>query len=389
MLAVAISGGSDSLALTFLLHQWATQQGGKLHAFHVNHHLRPSSTEEAHQVKGWLDRQNIPCTILTWHHNERLLTHLQEKARKARYALLDAACAQQGILHLATAHHFEDQQETYWMRKQCHSTDYGLAGMSAVSYFENCRLIRPLLCFTKEELRTILGTHPYLEDPSNQNTRFRRAQLRQQPLAPADLAPYQTKRRHEEKEAAHFLAHHAEIAPEGYGKVSLKAIETTEPNILARSLACLLRCIGNGDYFPHPASVENLIQKWSLNDYSPTSLGKCVVFVHERHAWVVPDRRLLPEVETVAPGEKVWHRFVMQGALPTGTTLKPLGPTGWQQICARLTPSVPYAVALSFPAYWSGEKVVGVPFLNFFEDSENYPSFVYIPKNSLLAEFFV
>lgn len=388
-MAVAVSGGSDSLALTFLLHQWVLQQGGMLHAFHVDHQLRPSSTEEAHQVKAWLDRQNIPCTILTWHHDQPLLTHLQERARKARYALLDKACAQQGIFHLATAHHFEDQQETYWMRLQAHSTDYGLAGMSAVSYFENCRLIRPLLSFTKEDLRTVLGSHPYLEDPSNQNPRFRRAHLRQQPLAPVDLTPYQNKRRQEEKAAAHCLAHHVEICPEGYGKISLNALETTERDALNRALAFLIRCIGNMDYFPKPVAVEKMVQEWSLKDCSPTCVGKCVVFVHQAHAWVVPDRRLLPAVHSLQAGEKVWDRFVSQGPLPPGITLKPLGLKGWQQICAHITPSVPYAVALHFPAYWQGEKVVAVPFLNFCEDQKNYPSFVYQPKNSLLAEFFV
>lgn len=388
-LGVAVSGGSDSLALVFLLHKWVKTQGGSLHAFHVDHQLRPFSHQEALQVKSWLSHHNISCDLLTWDHSEKPLTHIQEKARKARYALLEKACDHYGIFHLATAHHSEDQQETFRLREQSHSTEYGLAGMSAVSYFRHCRLIRPVLSFTKEELRTILGQHPYIEDPSNENPRFMRTHLRQHPLPAVDLSFYQKKRQHEEKRSAQFLATYSEIASEGYGKIPLTALSCTNRETLKRSLGFLVRCIGNTDYFPKPENIEKLVQKWGSKDYTPASLGKCVVYTQKEHVWIVPDRRLLIPVYSNPSGKKIWDRFIIQGSIPKGIMVAPLGQNGWTQIKARISPLIPCSAALHFPTYWQHKKVVAVPFLNFSDSSINCPSFVYKPKNSLLAEFFV
>lgn len=388
-LAVAVSGGSDSLALCFLLHKWVTQEGGTLQAFHVDHQLRPESTPEAYQVKAWLEQHHIPCTILTWQTQKQLKTGLQEKARKARYALLDQACAQSHILHLVTAHHADDQQETYRIRQQAHSTDYGLAGMSAVTYFPHCRLIRPLLSFTKEELRTLLGNHPYIKDPSNHNPVFQRAKLRQSSLEKIDLVPYQEKRRAEEKAAAHFLAMHAEIAPEGYGQMSLEALQKADQTTLQRALSFIIRCIGNLDYLPSPTSVEKLLQKWRSQNFSPTSLGKCVLYVQHKNIWIVPDRRSLTKISSIPPQTKFWDRFLLEGSLPPDTYIAPVGSQGWSQIQPYVQTDLPYHVVITLPAYWKSKKIVAVPFLGVPSLSSSYPSFLYQPKNSLLAEFFV
>ncbi|HCI48270.1 MAG: tRNA lysidine(34) synthetase TilS [Alphaproteobacteria bacterium RIFCSPHIGHO2_01_FULL_41_14] len=389
LLGVAVSGGSDSLALTFLLQKWISQQGGSLQAFHVDHKLRLTSTEEAHQVKTWLEDQGIPCCILTWNHTHKPTSRLQEKARQARYKLLEDACGVSGILHLATAHHADDQQETYVMRHQAHSTAYGLSGMSAVTYFDTGRLIRPLLSFKKEDLKTSLGTHPHLEDPSNQNLAFRRAHLRQHPLPPQDLLSYQENRRTEEKETAQFLALHVRVGKEGYGRLPLSAVGEADKAILKRALSFLIRCIGNLEYFPSPSSVERLYQKWQQQEYSPTSLGKCVVYVHQKTVWIVPDRRLLPPTRALQPNEKLWNRFWVNGPLPPHTHLKPLGREGWSQIRSEIASSLPYPVVITFPAYWQENKVVAVPFLKSSVEETTYPSFLYQPQHSLLAEFFV
>jgi tRNA(Ile)-lysidine synthase len=389
ILGVALSGGNDSLALTFLLQKWVKQKGGNLYAFHVNHNLRPESSKEALQVKKWMEAQNIPCQILRWNHSSTLTTSLQEAARKARYTLLEKACYDHNILHLITAHHAEDQQETYLIRKQSHSTEYGLAGMSAVTYFTHCRLIRPLLSFTKIELKGLVGSHPYLEDPSNQNPKFHRAKLRQQNHDKVDLSLYQQNRRREEKNAAYFLAMNVQIAPQGYGQMPREAIKETDSITFKRALSFLIRCIGNLEYLPSSSSIEKLYQKWHQEDFSPTSLGKCVVYGRQKKVWVVPDRRLLPKVKKLQPDEKLWGRFLIQGHLPSHTHIEPLGPHGWAQIHTHIKTSLPYHVVITFPTYWQGQKVLFVPFLQASSSTLDYPSFLYQPKNSLLAEFFV
>nr|WP_083901585.1 tRNA lysidine(34) synthetase TilS [Azospirillum sp. B4] len=117
VLAVGVSGGRDSLALTLLAHRWAQARGGRIQAFTVDHALRPESAAEAAQVARWLAARGIDHAILTWE-GPKPATGLQAAARQARYALLAAACRERGILHLCLAHHREDQAETVALRRK-------------------------------------------------------------------------------------------------------------------------------------------------------------------------------------------------------------------------------------------------------------------------------
>ena len=180
-LAVAVSGGPDSLALTLLAARWAGQVGGTVQGLTVDHGLRPESAAEAEQVVAWLGTHGIGCRVLTWT-GPKPATGVQAAARSARYALLAAACREAGILHLLLAHHELDQAETACMRAERGSGLLGLAGMAAVSERAGLRLLRPLLRSAPERLKATLVAvaQPWLDDPGNVAQRFRRARLRSQ-----------------------------------------------------------------------------------------------------------------------------------------------------------------------------------------------------------------
>ncbi|UNM06357.1 MAG: tRNA lysidine(34) synthetase TilS [Holosporaceae bacterium] len=205
-IAVAVSGGMDSLALTFLAEAWVRKQNGKLTLFHVNHGLRKASTEEAEKVSKWMKSRGHTVHVLSWNPSEQPTTRIQERARHARYNLLDRACQKHNILHLLTGHHKDDDIETFLMRKEKKSSDYGLAGMSRLTYLAHCRLLRPLLSISKKNLETVIEDHPYIEDPSNKNTSFKRAALREQGLPHQNMAPFKEKRQEDEAYAISFLA---------------------------------------------------------------------------------------------------------------------------------------------------------------------------------------
>src|SRR5271154_2169217 len=82
--AVAVSGGPDSLALILLAERWARQRGGQAWALTVDHGLRPESAEEARTVAGWLANSAIPHDILVWT-GDKPTSGIQEAAREARY----------------------------------------------------------------------------------------------------------------------------------------------------------------------------------------------------------------------------------------------------------------------------------------------------------------
>lgn len=177
-LAVAVSGGGDSMALLLMLRQHLTGDQ-KLVAFTVNHQLRSSAAAEAAQVKRWCKALGVAHRTLNWRHDV-IASGIQVKARNARYNLMVLACAKHKIEVLLTAHTLEDQAETVAMRKSRTSSPKSLAAIWPVSKRGELTVVRPLLTFTRAELRVFLvaQNQAWLEDPSNQDLRFERVRLR-------------------------------------------------------------------------------------------------------------------------------------------------------------------------------------------------------------------
>ena len=189
-LAVGVSGGPDSMALIILADRWARQRSGTAWALIVDHRLRPESAVEAARVASWLEARGIRHATLVWT-GEKPKTGIQEAARGARYRLLAGWCAEQACLHLLTAHHRDDQAETYMIRHRAKSGVDGLAGMASVRELPQLRLVRPLLGVPKARLVAFLEAErqQYLQDPSNRNPAFERSRLRMQDNANDTEAP--------------------------------------------------------------------------------------------------------------------------------------------------------------------------------------------------------
>ena len=182
-IAVALSGGSDSMALCLLSNTWAKANSVRLTALTVDHQLRDGSRDEANNVGGWLKALTIDHRILTWQ-GDKPTTGIQAAARDARYGLMakwmqdnDASC-------LLAAHQLEDQAQTLLMRIEKGSGIDGLACMSAASVRTidgwELNLVRPLLGVARERLRQTLRDRgqKWLEDPSNRNPAYARTRLR-------------------------------------------------------------------------------------------------------------------------------------------------------------------------------------------------------------------
>ena len=178
-LAVAVSGGADSVALVLLAADWAARRGGAVLALTVDHGLRAESAAEADTTLHRLAALGVPGRKLTIAH----LAHgpaLAERAREARYHALLDACAAEGLPHLLLGHHRGDQVETVMMRALGASTARGLAGMPALLETRFVRLLRPLLGIPPGRLRALLTARgiPWIEDPSNRDPAARRSRLR-------------------------------------------------------------------------------------------------------------------------------------------------------------------------------------------------------------------
>ena len=178
-LAVAVSGGPDSMALCHVLHDWCVREDRVLHALIVDHGLRDESADEAKGVIKELPEAVIG-KILKWDAPKNV--RVQEEARNARYALMAHYCAAHDIQHLFLGHHRDDQAETVLFRLAKGSGLDGLCGMRPVqNYDENLKLLRPFLEFEKSDLLEYCEKNEiqYVQDPSNENEKFARVRLRQ------------------------------------------------------------------------------------------------------------------------------------------------------------------------------------------------------------------
>lgn len=179
-IAVAVSGGGDSMALSFLLADWCATHSIKLHALTVDHGLRPESADEAQYVAKTLRPLGVKHKILKWE-GVKPKTRLQESAREARYGLMSDYCNHHKIKYLFLAHHADDQLETILFRLAKGTGMDGLAGMQPAQSMESgLILLRPLLSVDHNSLLSTLQAKKisWIEDPSNQNNRYARVRIR-------------------------------------------------------------------------------------------------------------------------------------------------------------------------------------------------------------------
>ena len=173
-LALAVSGGPDSLALLLLAH---AAFPGAVIAATVDHGLRPEAAEEAGFVRQLCNRLDLPHETLGG--TVPAAGNLQQGARALRYKLL-ADWAAGRATWLATAHQQDDVAETFLMRARRGAGVGGLAAMAAARPLGRVMLIRPLLHWTRAELESLVadvGIAP-VRDPSNADPRFDRARIR-------------------------------------------------------------------------------------------------------------------------------------------------------------------------------------------------------------------
>ena len=179
-LILCVSGGSDSIALLHLCHQLNRLFRWQLHILHFHHGLREESDEEARFVRDLSQRLNLEFHLRTTRNFQPETSGLQEKARNWRRA--EALKLREEIRadSILTAHHAEDQLETWllkWLRGAHLS---GLQGMSR----SDPPFIRPLLDFRKEVLSVFLKENGFewREDASNQDSKYMRNRVRNELL---------------------------------------------------------------------------------------------------------------------------------------------------------------------------------------------------------------
>jgi tRNA(Ile)-lysidine synthase len=363
-LAIAVSGGADSMALAILVRDWLRPRGGSAVALVVDHGLRAASADEAGLTIARLSALGLAARRLTLTTLSRGPA-LAERARIMRYDVLTRACAEAGILHLLLGHHAADQVETLAMRVLRGSQTHGLAGMAAVRETGPLRLLRPLLTIEPVRLRDFLTAAgvDWVEDPSNQDLQALRPRLRHgfatASIAgtglPEALAAAGRLRQREEAATAAELAERATIRPEGFALLSPGRIGTA-------ALSALIRTIGGAAYPSSPAQIAELAAQpkpatlAGVRILPAGRMGEGFLLVREEAA-----------IAAAMPARQgaIWdHRFrlMTDPDCPGDALISRLGPDAAR---FRRSSHLPSVVLRTLPAIRSGKTLAFVPHLGY------------------------
>lgn len=391
-LAVATSGGPDSLALTLLAAAWGRRRCARLTALTVDHGLRTESAAEARRTSAWLAAREIDHRVLRWR-GPKPETGLQAAARQARYRLLVGWCRRHGVRHLLLGHQLEDQAETLLMRLVHGSGLDGLAAMAPASEIDRIRLLRPLLAVPKARLRSTLRTagQEWIEDPSNLDPVFARTQAGRALalIEPGERIPGRLARVAErlgrardalESATTELLAAQATLDPGGLAVVTAAPFLAAPEEFGIRALSRLLSCVSGAETAPRLERLEQLYRHLRADGPGPgRTLHGCRVV--RRGDTIVICRevgRVPPPVAVRSGGPVTWDgRFVLRlrtrrGArLPDGISFGALGAEGWRQL-AQAAPEMrrtglPAAAARSLPALWRRGAVLAAPHVRYLD----------------------
>ncbi len=389
-IAVAVSGGADSMALAVLAGRWARARGGGALGLTVDHGLRPGSNREARQVGRWLAAHEVDHRVLSWR-GAKPARNLQAAARAARYELLIGRCRDHGVLHLLLAHHREDQAETLLLRLGRGSGLDGLAAMAGIAETRDLRRLRPLLSVPKARLVATLEAHgqDWIEDPTNQDARHARVRMRA--LMPSLAAEGLTARRLAETAGrlgraraaaddaiARLLARAAEIHPAGYCRLDAEALASAPAEVSLRALARILVAVGGGRYPPRLDRLERLHAALAADALGGgRTLAGCRLAPSGDRVLVCREPAAATHVAAAIAGTRIaWDgRFEVEIAAVRGgrktppATLARLGRAGWSEIVAaepalRRVP-VPAPARPSLIALRDADGVIEVPHLGY------------------------
>ncbi|HUL42073.1 MAG TPA: tRNA lysidine(34) synthetase TilS [Burkholderiales bacterium] len=181
--ALAMSGGLDSVVLLDILHALAKKLHFKLSAVHVNHQLSPNAGRWANFCRRWCKTLNVPIKISKVTVSGARATGTEAAAREARYRVYARLHAD----YLVLAHHLDDQTETMVLQLLRGSGVKGLSAMPEMRYQINKsspRIIRPLLDVPRSEIERYARARKlrWVEDESNDNTALDRNFLRHKVL---------------------------------------------------------------------------------------------------------------------------------------------------------------------------------------------------------------
>jgi tRNA(Ile)-lysidine synthase len=392
LIALAVSGGADSLALMVAAARWRARRVGEpeMVVLTVDHRLRRGSRQEAAGVLAAAAAHGLHARMLV-RQGRAPTANIEAEARNARYRLLVAAAQAAGASHLLTAHHRDDLAEALVLRLQRGAGVFGLAAMRRQVRAGGIVLARPFLDVARVRLAATTaaaGLAPVV-DAMNSDPRFARARVRKllpllasgglDPAALAATACRLADAADAVDDAASALIA-AAVTVDDFAVARLEAAKfrAAPSAVRDRVVARLLMAVGGGDYPPRFERLAALTETMAVpaGGRFKRTLAGCVV--EQRHAAFLVYRELGregPEAAALKPGrEIVWDgRFEIRAgrSVPAGLTVAALGEAGRRAVGGTSRGLAPRGAVAALPALSHRGRIVAVPALGYFVNSVN------------------
>jgi len=290
-LAVAVSGGPDSLALAYLAKCYSLKNKIKVKYYIVNHRLRKESSLEAKIVKKVLRKISIKCTILNWN-GKKPSKNIQAIARDKRYSLLANECKKNNIKYLLLGHHLNDLFENFLIRIVRGSGLNGLISFSKNTKYrnQNINVMRPLLNLEKKDLLYISNEvfSFFVKDPSNINEDYKRTRIRnllysleKEGLDLQKLKLTINNLKDSDKSIKFYVDKNLKKNAVFLKRKNIYILSSNffdqSHEIIFRSLTKLIQKLGKKYYPARGKSINELIERINKKSFTKVTLGGCFI----------------------------------------------------------------------------------------------------------------
>ena len=385
--AIAVSGGSDSLALSILAKLYSLENDNAFVSLIIDHKLRKESAEEARVTYKNLTQNKIKAKILTYQ-GEKFSSNIQKKARDLRYDLFHKYCAKNKIKFLILAHHQDDLIENFYIRLIRGSGIKGLTSLQNIfEYNKNFYLLRPLLNFNKQELLSVTkkSYSSWIEDPSNKNDKFLRVRIRkmQTKLQKEGFDPKRIIKTIDNlntaKDSLDFYIFKSEkkylnFYKEGYATLNSSIFNNEAQEVIFRVIIKAIHFVSGEYYPPRSDSLKGLMKNLLAKSFKSSTLGGCLI---EKNKNIISfyreDRNVAVETLNKKKQKTNWDdRFLVNKNFNNQQqfVVKKLGNHGIEYLRKNkfndYGNKIPVHAKKTLPSFWNNEgQLLFVPFVNF------------------------
>ena len=366
VVGVAVSGGSDSVALLLALCKIIPAKN--LKAVTVDHGLRTEAASEAVWVSQLCLTMGVDHNTLKAN-NLVLGPNLQARARDVRYSLL--AKWGQNCDVICLGHSQTDVAETFLMRLSRGSGVDGLASMASGWDHQNLSWARPFLGLSREELRQYLkaNNQAWCDDPSNDDLKYKRVQIRQSQIQLDQLGLSTSRlaktanRMSDVREALTFALKNIrpQLMRNDLGDVLLDRVKLAEipTEFSERIMAEALCWVGQQSYRPRNLSLRRVIVTKITR-----SLHGCVVIPQpDNFLRITREHKSVESEEVSCPA--IWDGRYYAPNYGKGYKIKSLGRVGLSVCSDWRSVNRPQTALIVSPSIWKGDQLISAPLANF------------------------